>query len=167
MRAPPGLYQPPGFVNPYPIVHLPQLQLQKFTGAIERFPMFVLKFKAFVESQCFDDYRRLLYLQMHLVGEPANLIQSCSAYPNKSKSYSRAWELLNDRYGNSFRLRNKVKKELVSGPPIKDSDSIQLNYLATKMNSCKCNRKISKIGFYAQVSCDSNYLCKMFLFKNS
>ena len=87
---------------------------------------------------------------MHLVGEPANLIQSCSAYPNKSEGYSRAWELLNVRYGNSFRLQNKVREELVSGPPIKDSDNIQLNYLATKMNSCKClfeaNGKLSELN---------------------
>ena len=81
MRVSSGFYQPPGFINPYPIVHLPQLQLGKFTGDIERFPIFVQEFKAFVESQCFDDYRRL---QMHLVGEPANLILS-SAYPNKSE----------------------------------------------------------------------------------
>ena len=107
---------PPGFINPNPIVHLQQLQLQKFTGDIKRFPIFVQEFKAFVESQCFDDYRRLFYLQMHLVGEPANLIQSCPAHPNKSEVYSRAWELLNDRYGNRFRLRNKVREELVSGP---------------------------------------------------
>ena len=75
---------------------------------------------------------------MHLVGKPTNLIQSCSAYPNKSESYSRARELLNDRYGNSFKLRNIVREELVLDPPIKDSDTIQLNYIATKMNSCKC-----------------------------
>ena len=129
---------PPEFINPYLMVHLPQLQLQKFTGNIESFPTFVQEFKAFVESQCFDDYRQLLYLQMYLVGEPANLIQSCSAYLNKSEGYSQAWEYLNDRYVNSFKLRNKVREELVSGPPIKDSDTIQLNYLATKMNSCKC-----------------------------
>ena len=63
---------PPGFINPYPILHLPQMQLQKFNGDIERFPIFVQEFKAFVESQCFNNYRRLLYLQMHLVGEPAS-----------------------------------------------------------------------------------------------
>ena len=86
---------------------------------------------------------------MHLVGEPASLIQSCSAYPNKSEGYYRALELLNYRYGNSFRFRNKVKEELVLDPPIKDSDTIQLNYLATKMNSCKClfeaNSKLSEL----------------------
>ena len=109
---------PPGFINPY-LVHLPQLQLQKFNGDIESFLIFVQEFKAFVESQCFDDYRRLLFLQMHLVGESASLIQSCSAYPNKSESSPGAWELLNDRYGNSFRLRNKVREELVSDFPIR------------------------------------------------
>ena len=114
----------PGFMNLYPIVRLPQLQLQKFTGDIEHLPMFVQKFMVFVESQGFDDYRRLLYLQMHLVGEAANLIQSCSAYRNKSEGYYRAWELLNYRYGNRFISRNKVREKLVLGPPIKDSDTI-------------------------------------------
>ena len=57
---------------------------------------------------------------------------------------------MNDRYGNSFRLRNKVREEVVSGPPIKNSDTIQLKYLATKMNSCKClfkaNDKFSELN---------------------
>ena len=101
---------PPGFVNPYPMVNLPQLQLQKFAGDIERFLIFVHEFKAFVESQCFDDYRRFLYLQMHLVGEPANLIQSCSAYSNKSEGYSRAWELLNDPYGIALGCEIKLER---------------------------------------------------------
>ena len=50
-------------------------------------------------------------------------------YPNKSEVYSQAWKVLNDHYGNSFRLQNKVRQELVSAPPIKDSDTIQLNDL--------------------------------------
>ena len=71
-RAPPRFYQSPRFINTYPIVLFQQLQMQKFTGNIERFPIFAQEFKEFVEFQCFDDYRRLLYLQMHFVGELAN-----------------------------------------------------------------------------------------------
>ena len=41
-------------------------------------------------------------------------------------------------YGNNFRSRNKIGDELVRGPPIKAAYSFELNYLATKMNSCKC-----------------------------
>ena len=75
---------------------------------------------------------------MHLDGELFKLVQNCLAYPDKSVGYYQAWELLNSCYGNSFRSRNKIKDELVRGPPIEAADSFEINYRATKMNSCKC-----------------------------
>ena len=80
---------------------------------------------------------------MYLDGKPSKLVQSCSAYPNKSVSYHQAWELLNSFYGNSFRLKNKIRDELVKGPPSKAAASFELNYLATKISSYNvCSRRL-------------------------
>ena len=128
----------PTFPGPPFVASLPQLQLRKFSGDLEHYHIFVQEFKAFVESQCHDYHRKLLYLQMYLTGEPSKLVQNCLAYPDKAMGYHRAWELLNGRYGNSFRLRNKIREELMSGPPIDRSNAYELNCLATRMNSCQC-----------------------------
>ena len=131
------LRQTPSFMSP-PVSYLPQLQLQKFSGHIKHHPKFVQVFKAFVQSQRYDYHRRLLYLQMYLDDEPFKLVQNCSAYPDKSVGCHQAWELLNSCNGNSFRSRNKIGDELVRSPPIEAACSFELNYLASKMNSCNC-----------------------------
>ena len=74
---------------------------------------------------------------MYLDGELSKLVQNGSAYPVKSVGYYQAWKLLNSCYGNSFRSRNKIGMSL-RGPPIEAAYSFELNYMATKMNSCMC-----------------------------
>ena len=52
------LHQTPSFMSS-PVPFLPQLHLQKCSGDIEHYPIFVQEFKAFVKSQRYD-YHKLL-----------------------------------------------------------------------------------------------------------
>ena len=124
--------------NPVNASHLPHVQLPKFSGKIVEYPSFVQGFKAFVENYCFDDYRRLMYLQMYLTGEALSVIQGCCSYVDKSEGYRKAWQLLSQRYGNDMVLLRLVKEEILSGPNIRIWESDKLVQLVIKMNNCKC-----------------------------
>ena len=117
---------------------LPHIQISKFSGDIAEYPAFVQEFKSFVEPVCLDAHRRLLYLKLYLVGEAAEVIKGCNSYYNKQEGYYKAWELLDQRYGDSMLLLKRVKEEILHGPTICISDVKRLNELTIKMNNCKC-----------------------------
>ena len=101
---------------------LPHIQISKFSGDIAEYPAFVQEFKSFVEPVCLDAHRRLLYLKLYLVGEAAEVIKGCNSYYNKQEGYYKAWELLDQRYGDSMLLLKRVKEEILHGPTICISD---------------------------------------------
>ena len=106
---------------------LPHIQISKFSGDIAEYPAFVQEFKSFVEPVCLDAHRRLLYLKLYLVGEAAEVIKGCNSYYNKQEGYYKAWELLDQRYGDSMLLLKRVKEEILHGPTICISDVKRLN----------------------------------------
>jgi len=124
---------PPMYASP-----LPQLQIQKFSGDIAEFPVFVRRFKNFAQVLCPDGERRFAYLEMYLTGEAAKVIKGYETYENASLAYAKAWEALNHRYNNVVRLMQKVKDEILKGPMTKDLGYKVLNELVIKMNLYKC-----------------------------
>ena len=139
----PGLNcQPLGFQQSFDngckILHLPQLQLQKFLGEAVEFSSFVQSFQNFVESYGQDDFRKLLYLQMYLTGKALKLIQGCSVHSDKPVGYRKAWELLHCKYCSNATLMKKVKDDLMKGSSIREFDSERSADIAIKMTNCKC-----------------------------
>ena len=102
----------PSLVPPMPM-SLPQADIiEKFNGDLFDYPEFVQRFKTFIESHCTTDYQKLTCLKRYLCTEPVELIRGCHMYADKTEAYHMAWERLNNTYGRTKCLKDKVKAEL-------------------------------------------------------
>jgi len=81
----------------------------------------VIAFKTFIESQYTTDYQKLTCLRRYLGTEPSELIRGCHMCADKTKAYRMAWERLNNTYGRTKSLKDKVKAELFKGPTIRET----------------------------------------------
>jgi len=124
----------PSLIPPMPM-SLPQADIvEKFNGDLMDYPEFVQRCKTIIESQCTTDYQRLTCLRRYLGTEPPELIHGCHMYADKTKAYCMAWERLNNTYGGTKCLKDKVKAELFKGPTIHETDYEALHKVKTHMD---------------------------------
>ncbi|KAH7694329.1 Pao retrotransposon peptidase family protein-like, partial [Aphelenchoides avenae] len=107
-----------------PTLVLKELPLTPFDGDIRQYPAFRNRFLDIVEAQRNLEPRfKLQYLLNYLRGEPYRLAEG---FPITDASYFTVIDLLETRYGNTHKLRQRLQQELFElQPPGSSSSSLQ------------------------------------------
>ena len=99
----------------------PAVELEPFDGNPINYHYFITMFRQVVENTIDDGAGRLARLIKFTSGEARDMIRPCIHFPSDS-CYERAIDLLNDRYGNSYKILASYKQEIKKYPSLKFSD---------------------------------------------
>ena len=115
---------------------LPSLTLAKFSGDPLEYPTFTRSFESQVEARVSENDVRLQYLEQYLQGEPKELIKGC-LHLDRNSGFMEAKKLLNERYGDPYRVSNAYIKKINEWPYIRSGDELALNRLSIFLGQCR------------------------------
>ena len=100
---------------------LPPIEPPIFSGEPMEFPLWIKKFKTFVEARTIDASERLAYLDKYTSGEAKEAIRMLM-YLNTNQDYDTAKRILWQRFGNESVVANAYMKWLSGWPQIPQDD---------------------------------------------
>lgn len=104
-------------------IKLPKLELRKFDGRLENWPLFWEQFENAVHNnEDLDDVGKFQYLRSLLTGRAAATLNGLSS---RQSCYVDAIELLINEYGNNERIIDHYVQELMKLPPVKHRNDLQ------------------------------------------
>ena len=121
---------------------LPALQVVKFDGSPENYPMFRQRFHQMVESKALDEPTKMARLLQFLEGPALLAVQRYESVPG---GLTKALRVLQDRFGQPFKIVRACVDTLVKGPVIapqdkrglrRYADSAQVMYDTLEAMSC-------------------------------
>ena len=98
---------------------LPPLQVLKFDGSPERYPLFRQRFHQMVESKALDEQTKMTRLLQFLEGPALRAVQRYEALPG---GLTKALEVLQNRFGQPFKIVRACVDTLTKGPAIASQD---------------------------------------------
>ena len=114
---------------------MPKTSLMKFDGNPLKFWVFLQSFDTCVGKTLVDDGVKLNQLMESCVGKAATVIQPC-ALMEASAGYRRARQLLQQRFGNDFRISEAYVAKVTEGPTIRGNDGDVLQEFADDLGGC-------------------------------
>ena len=119
---------------------LPQPTISKFKGDPIEYKTFVMAFDAHIRSKATTSTDLLYYLNRHLEGEPADLIQGC-LHMDPDNGYMEARRLLQKEYGDPYKISTAYLNKILHWAPIRYDDSQGLNRLSMFLTKCRIAMK--------------------------
>ena len=98
---------------------LPSLQVLKFNGSPERYPLFRQRFHQMVESKSLDEQTKMARLLQFLEGPALRAVQR---YEAVSGGLAKSLEVLQNRFGQPFKIVRACIDTLTKGPAIAPHD---------------------------------------------
>ena len=123
---------------------LPQPSLQAFRGDPIDFCDFVRAFEHIVERKTLSSSARLYYLVQYTSGAVQELMESCLSM-REEEGYTEARRLLQERYGQNYKIAAAHVKRLVDGPTIRTDDGPALQQFSIQLTSCV--NTLKEIGY--------------------
>ncbi|CAB4008562.1 Hypothetical predicted protein [Paramuricea clavata] len=114
---------------------LPSLSLSSFKGDPTEYHLFIRTFGMRVERNVKSSGARMQYLQQYLDGEPKDLIKGCH-YMEPDAGYVEAMKLLNEKYGDPYKVSNAYLKKVNDWPTLRPGDDNALEKLAIFLTQC-------------------------------
>ena len=118
---------------------LPQPEVPKFTGDPLDYKPFMMVFRARIESKT-HVVDCLYYLNQYLQGEPKELISGC-LYADPIEGYFEAKRLLDQEYGDPYRIATAYTNKVLSWPVLKSDDATGLKEFSFFLKKCKTAMK--------------------------
>ena len=123
---------------------LPQPTITKFTGDPIEYKTFVMAFDTRIRSKASTSSDLLYYLNQHLEGEPADLIQGC-LHMDPEAGYTEARRLLQKEYGDPYKISTAYLNKIIHWPPVRYDDNQALKRLSIFLT--KCNIAMKSISY--------------------
>ena len=115
---------------------LPQPTITKFKGDPIEYMTFVMAFDARIRSKATTSTDLLYYLNQHLDGKPADLIQGCLQMDSDT-GYAEAKRLLQKEYGDPYKISTAYLNKILMWAPIRYDDSQGLKRLLMFLTKCR------------------------------
>lgn len=112
-------------------VRLPQLNIEKFTGDIEKYREFMDIFTVMIHKKKYEDVEKFFYLKSYLTGDAEKLIQGMSS---TSANYHIALEILETNFGSEEVLINNHVSKLINLEKYDERNKTSLRVLFNKVN---------------------------------
>ena len=123
---------------------LPQPTITKFTGDPIEYKTFVMAFDTRIRSKATTSSDLLYYLNQHLEGEPADLIQGC-LHMAPEAGYTEARRLLQKEYGDPYKISTAYLNKIIHWAPVRYDDNQGLKRLSIFLT--KCNIAMKSISY--------------------
>ena len=114
---------------------LPPLTLTVFSNDPADFVTFIKNFESQIERKIYSNEIRLSYLGQFLKGEAKDLIKGC-LYKDAAIGYPEAKALLQEKYGDPYKISNSYIKKASDWPMIQAGDNSALDEFSTFLCSC-------------------------------
>ena len=131
---------------------LPQPDVPRFKGDPLEYQPFIMAFKARIESKT-HLVDCLYYLNQYLEGDPKELISGC-LYENPVEGYWEAKRLLNQEYGDPYKISMAYINKALSWPTLKFEDSGGLRRFSFFLK--KCNNAMRSLSYMMALDHPSN-----------
>ena len=118
-------------------LHLPQPEIERFSGDPTEFLGFIQAFRARVCRVTPSPSDRLYYLHQHLAGEARELVSGC-LYMSEERGYDEAMRALNLHYGQAHIVCDAFVRKFQHLAPVKQDDARGLKSLFLMVNKCYC-----------------------------
>ena len=132
---------------------LPKHELSKFDGNPLEFWNFIRTFESNIERNASDESEKLTFLLQYCSGAARNAIKSCVSM-DPLLGYQTAKALLEDRFGNPFKVATAYLNEVTNGPPVRPHDSKALLAFADKLRDC--TNGLESIGYLEEINSADN-----------
>ena len=123
---------------------LPQPNVPIFSGNPIDYWTFIRAFENLIEHKTASESARLYYLVQYTTGEVQDLVKSCLTM-REEVGYREARNLLQKRYGSSYRIASAYVDKLTREPPIKSEDGDALRKFSIELTGCK--NTLQEIGY--------------------
>ena len=123
---------------------LPQPNVPMFSGNPIDYWSFIRAFENLIEKKTTSESARLYYLVQYTTGEVQDLIKSCLTMRDEV-GYREARDLLQKRYGSSYRIATAYVDKLTRGPAIKAENGDALRRFSIVLTGCK--NTLKEIGY--------------------
>ena len=129
-------------------ITLPQPEIPVFSGDPVKYSDFVRAFENLIETKTNSQNSRLYYLVQYTSGEVKELMQSCLSM-DPEEGYKTARALLNDRYGQSYKIATALIDQVMKTSQIKADDGPALQRFSVQLTSCK--NSLKEIGYLSKI----------------
>ncbi|XP_068735651.1 uncharacterized protein [Montipora capricornis] len=106
----------------------PPPTITKFKGDPIEYNTFIMAFDARIHSKGTSNADLLYYLNQHLEGEPADLIQGC-LHMSPDEGYLEARRLLQKEYGDTYKIPAAYLNKILQWSPVGFDDNQGLKRL--------------------------------------
>ena len=117
------------------MLQLPKAELQNFNGDPLKYWNFVRSFDAAVGQTSVSTRAKLTRLLQCCEGRASKAIAACNLLV-PDDGYTRALQILYERFGNILHLKDAWLKQVTEGPSLKGNDRIGLRDLADDVRNC-------------------------------
>ena len=132
---------------------LPRKEIKVFEGDPVEYRSFMRAFEHFIEAKTSSGRDRLHYLEQYTRGQSRDLVRTC-LYMEPERGYQKARELLQEHYGNQFKIANAYIEKALSWSPIKPEDPKALEAFGLYLRGC-CNA-MEEITYMEELDLSSN-----------
>ena len=133
------------FADSLNVSRLPIPEPVLFHGDPLQYPSWKISFRTLIESRNISVRERIYYLKKYL-GSPAKDAVEGVFYFENEEAYEEAWKILEERYGDSFRVTEAFRNKLGNWPKIVGKDSQGLRKFADFLRQCqmamRCTRDL-------------------------
>ncbi|KAK0155426.1 hypothetical protein N1851_002228 [Merluccius polli] len=129
---------------------LPQREIPVFSGDVLSYRPFIRAFEHIIENKTEGSADRLYFLDQYTSGLPRNLVRSC-LHMSPERGYEKAKALLQEHYGDEFKICSAYMTKALEWPPIKAED---LNAFVIFLRSC-CNA-MEEMSYCNEINLSSN-----------
>ena len=141
-------------VNLFEALQLPRLEAITFDGNPLKYWSFIRGFENSVERYCSEDMK-LMRLMQSAVGKAREVIQCCCVMEPVA-GFSRAKQLLKERFGNEYVITESWIKRITGFGNIKSNDRDKLREYSDDLNSCK--ETLKAMGKLNEINNQTNLL---------
>ena len=128
-------------------IHLPKLDIAKFSGEIEEYREFMDMFKVAIDkNKRLADVEKFMYLKSYLKGDAEELL---NGLPRTDANYAYALQLLEENYGNTDVLVNNHVSKLINLESQNEKDGASLRVLYNRVNTHV--RELESLGITAEM----------------
>ncbi|KAL7841314.1 hypothetical protein SRHO_G00250050 [Serrasalmus rhombeus] len=114
---------------------LPDLTIKTFKGDPLEYKSFIRSIEHGIESRTEDERDRLQFLLQYTSGQPHELVKSCIHMP-PSTGYAKAKQMLQDYFGDDYKIAEAYLKEAMDWQTIKPEDGAALQSFALFLTGC-------------------------------
>ncbi|KAK0141927.1 hypothetical protein N1851_020398 [Merluccius polli] len=132
---------------------LPQREIPVFSGDVLSYRPFIRAFEHIIENKTEGSADRLYFLDQYTSGLPRNLVRSC-LHMSPERGYEKAKALLQEHYGDEFKICSAYMTKALEWPPIKAEDLNALQAFVIFLRSC-CNA-MEEMSYCNEINLSSN-----------